>query len=156
VLTTSAMSVVEGVSVTFTATVTSAVGPVTGPVNFMDGNTEIGSGNITAGVATFATSMLSGGTLSAGTHTITAVYGGDVNFPTATSSPLTQTITKGATKTALTTSGASVAAGQQVTFTGTVSVTGSSTPTGNVSFFDGATPLGGTALSLTRPRRARL
>jgi len=141
-LTSSGASVVEGVSVTFTATVTSAIGPVTGSVNFMDGATEIGSGTLTAGVATFATS-----TLSAGTHTITAVYSGDVNFPTATSSPLTETIGQGATTVALTTSGASVAAGQQVTFTATVATTAAGTPAGTVSFYDGATLLGSSSLT---------
>jgi len=141
-LTTSAATVAAGVSVTFTATLTSAVGPVTGTVNFMDGGTELGSGTITAGVATYATSAL-----SAGTHTITAVYGGDVNFPTVTSSPLTETITKPATTVALTTSAASVAAGTSVTFTATVATTATGTPTGTVSFFDGATLLGSQSMT---------
>ncbi len=142
-LSTSAASVAAGVSVTFTATITSAVGPVTGTVNFMDGGIELGSGTITAGVATYATS-----TLSAGTHTITAVYAGDVNFPTVTSSALTETITAVASSstTTVTSSLNPAPAGTSVTFTATVAVTGSTVPTGNVSFFDGATLLGSTAL----------
>jgi hypothetical protein len=67
-----------GQLVTFTATVTvtSGTGTPTGTVTFKDGGTTLGTGTVgVGGVATFATS-----TLSSGSHTITAVYGGDTNF----------------------------------------------------------------------------
>jgi hypothetical protein len=78
-----------GASVSFTATITSTTpGTITGAVTFFDGATSIGMGNVGAGgVATFATS-----TLTAGGHSITAQYGGDVNYATSTSSALTQTV----------------------------------------------------------------
>ena len=71
-------------SVTFTATV--AVGPLgtpTGTVAFMDGGTtQVGSSSLNAsGVAMFSTS-----TLAAGTNNITAVYDGDNNYGSITSS----------------------------------------------------------------------
>ncbi|MGB6742615.1 MAG: Ig-like domain repeat protein, partial [Terracidiphilus sp.] len=73
--------------VTFTATVTSSVGTPTGTVTFLDGATPLGMGTLSGGVATFATSSL-----AAGSHSITAAYGGDANFLGATSSALTQQV----------------------------------------------------------------
>ena len=76
-----------GVSVTFTATVTTVgTNPPTGTVTFNDSGTAIGTGTLAtvagAQVATFATS-----TLTVGTHSITATYGGDANNSASTSSP---------------------------------------------------------------------
>jgi hypothetical protein len=74
-------------AVTLTATVSSAVGSPTGTVTFLDGATPLGMGTLTGGVATLTTSGL-----TVGSHTITAVYGGDGNFVSATSSALTEVI----------------------------------------------------------------
>jgi hypothetical protein len=81
-----------GASVTFTATVTtSGTNAPTGTVTFNDGTTALGSGTLStvAGsqVATFPTSAL-----APGTHSITAVYGGDTNNAGSTSAPLLQNI----------------------------------------------------------------
>src|SRR5262249_54982467 len=76
-----------GQSVTFTATVTATApgaGTPTGTVTFKDGAATLGAGTLSAGVATFGTI-----TLTAGSHSITAVYGGDANFTGSTSSALT-------------------------------------------------------------------
>ena len=75
-----------GQSVTFTATVTSAGGTPTGTVQFKDGVNNLGT-PVTlngSGQATFTTSSL-----TAGTHTISAVYSGDTLFggSTGTLSP---------------------------------------------------------------------
>ena len=75
-----------GQSVTFTATVTSAGGTPTGTIQFKDGVNNLGT-PVTlngSGQATFTTSSL-----TAGTHTITAVYSGDSLFggSTGTLSP---------------------------------------------------------------------
>jgi hypothetical protein len=79
-----------GESVIFTATVTSPVGTPTGTVTFNDGATTLGTGTLNpSGEATFTTSSL-----SVGSHSITAVYGGDGNFLTSTSSALTQAVNK--------------------------------------------------------------
>jgi hypothetical protein len=73
--------------ITFTATVTSSVGTPTGAVTFLDGTTPLGTGTLSGGVATFAISSL-----TAGSHTITASYGGDTNFLAAASSVFTQQV----------------------------------------------------------------
>jgi hypothetical protein len=82
----------SGQSVTFTATV-AAVSPgsgtPTGSVTFKDGTTSLGTGTLSGGRATFKTSAL-----SAGTHSITAVYSSDKNFTASTSPVLAQTVNK--------------------------------------------------------------
>lgn len=135
-----------GNSVTFTATisVTGGVGTPTGTVSFKDGATTIGTVALSGGTATLATSSL-----SVGTHSITAVYNGDTNFATSTSSPLSQVISQGTTSTALISSVNPSTYGQSVTFTATVSVTtGAGTPTGTVTFKDGATTLGSSTVGV--------
>ena len=81
-----------GQAVTFTATVSpaSGSGTPTGTVTFKDGVATLGSGTLSGGVASLLTTGAT--TLAAGTHTITAVYGGDSTFTTSTSSNLTQTV----------------------------------------------------------------
>jgi hypothetical protein len=73
-------------SVTFTATVPSNA---TGTVTFIDGSTILGTGTVSNGTAALTTS-----TLIAGSHTITAGYGGDTSNSTASSAPLTQIVNK--------------------------------------------------------------
>ncbi len=70
-----------GTSVTFTATVSvlSGVGTPSGSVEFFDGATSLGTGTLAGGVATFATAAL-----AAGSHDITATYGGDASFAGST------------------------------------------------------------------------
>jgi hypothetical protein len=68
-------------SVTFTATVAiGALGTPTGTVAFMDGATQIGSSSLNGVVSTFSTTSL-----AAGTHNVTAVYSGDANYNSYTS-----------------------------------------------------------------------
>ncbi len=130
-----------GQSVTFTATVTDS-GTPTGTVTFKDGATTLGTGTLNgSGQATFATSSL-----SAGSHSITAEYGGDANHAASTSAPLTQTVNKSGTTTTLVSSQNPSAFGQAVTFTATVTSSGG-TPTGTVTFKDGASTLGTGTLS---------
>ena len=68
-------------SVTLTATVSASAGTPTGSVAFYDSATLLGSGPLASGVATYTTSSL-----AAGTHSLTAVYGGDLTFLSVTSS----------------------------------------------------------------------
>ena len=121
--------------VTFTATVNPAA---TGTVSFYDGTTKIGSGVIAAGSANMAISTLSGGT-----HSVTAQYGGDGNFLAGTSAPLTETITLTPTTTALTSSANPSIYDSSITLKATI---GSSAPSGpnygTVTFYDGPTSLG--------------
>ncbi len=141
---------VFGQSVTFTATIavaspgTTAVAYPGGTVTFNDGATTLGTGSVstTAGVttATYTTS-----TLAVGSHSITAVYGGNSNFNGSTSPGLTQTVNKADTGAALTSSANPSKFGQNVTFTATVAAVlpGAGTPTGTVDFQDGGVSLAG-------------
>jgi len=73
--------------VTFTATITTYVTPPTGTVIFLDGSTQIGSGTVASGVATFTTSSL-----STAIHSITATYSGDSSYGPATSGALSEQV----------------------------------------------------------------
>jgi len=89
VLSSSDTSSVVGQSVTFTATVSSTTtGTITGTVTFKDGAATLGSGSVSSGTATYTTSAL-----AAGTHSITAEYGGSTNFNASTSSAVSQEVT---------------------------------------------------------------
>jgi hypothetical protein len=128
-------------SVKFTATVSSGSGTPTGSVTFYDGASVIGASSLSGGKASFATASLAGGT-----HSITAVYGGNSNFNGSTSAPLLQTVNKAATATAETSSANPSPFGKSVTFSAHVTSPGG-VPTGLVTFKNGATSLGTGALS---------
>jgi hypothetical protein len=112
-----------GQTVTFKATV-SAVPPgsgtPTGNVTFKDGSTTLGSGTLSGGIATFATSAL-----SAGSHNITAVYGGDGSFNGSTSPVLTQDVIGTDISVTLTHSPNPVSIGDKLTFVATITNHGS-------------------------------
>lgn len=74
-----------GTVVTFTATVTTGT---TGTVTFYDGASSLGSTTLINSVATIAS------TLSAGAHSITAVYSGDSNYLGSASTALSQVMMK--------------------------------------------------------------
>jgi hypothetical protein len=128
-------------AVTFTATVkpASGTGVPTGTVTFLDGNTALGTATLTSGVASFITVALTGGT-----HTITATYNGDATFAPSTSPPVTQTVNKVGTTTAIVSSVNPSVIGQAVIFTANVTVLANSnfTPGGTVTFLDAGTSLG--------------
>jgi len=129
-------------AVTFTAKVTSSGGTPAGTVTFKNGSTTIGTGTLSGGVASFATSAL-----AVGTHSITAVYGGSVDFDASTS-PAVSEVTKAATTTTTVVSSLNPSNfGQSVTFTATVKPATSGTPTGTVTFKNGTTTLGTATLS---------
>lgn len=141
-LATSVASITAGQSVTFTATIVSSTGiAVSGTVTFKDGSTTLGTGTVGSnGQATFSTSSL-----AVGSHTITAVYGGNNNVSGSTSSALTQTVTQPATATSTTslaTSAATIAHGQLLMFAATVTTSTGVTATGTVTFKNGSTVLG--------------
>jgi sugar lactone lactonase YvrE len=84
----SATAVLVTNAVTFTATVSSSVSTPSGSVSFYEGTTLLGSAVALAqGVATYTTSSL-----AVGSHSITAVYSGDSNFSTLSSSAVTETV----------------------------------------------------------------
>jgi hypothetical protein len=123
-----------GTSVTFTATV--SIAAATGTVTFKDGTNILGSSSLSTGAPNTATFATSG--LTAGTHSITAVYNGDTNDATSTSSILSFGVAQASGTTTLLSSLNPSQFSQQVTFTATVP----SGATGTVTFKDGATVLG--------------
>src|SRR5439155_3866636 len=138
---------VWGQTVVFTATVSAvppATGTPTGTVTFMDGTNTLASATLSGGQATLSTNSL-----SVASHSITAVYGGDINFNGSTSSTLTQLVNKAGTTNALVSSVNPSRFGQEVTFTATVtaSAPGSGTLTGMVTFKDGTNSLASASLS---------
>jgi Big-like domain-containing protein len=128
-----------GQMVTFTATVSPAA---TGSVQFFDGGSSLGTAPLSGGTAALSTAAL-----AAGSHAITAAYSGDSTYAASTSSILTQTVNGAliATTTSLTSQPNSSTYGQSVGFTAFVG-SSSGTPTGTVTFLDGATTLGSSAL----------
>ena len=87
-LTSSASTVTHGTSVTFTATLAAGGAEPTGTVTFYNGGTTLGTGTLNgSGVATYSTN-----TLSIGTHSITATYGGNTNYLTVTSTAVSVTV----------------------------------------------------------------
>ncbi len=75
------------------AVLTAVVGPTagaTGTVSFHEGATLLGTSSLDGN----ATAVLPVSILNAGTHSITATYNGDVNFPASTSNPVTLTVTQ--------------------------------------------------------------
>ncbi|WP_414645961.1 Ig-like domain repeat protein [Bradyrhizobium sp. 26S5] len=141
-LTSSLNPSVAGQPVTFTATVSvtaPGTGTPTGAVNFLDGGTLIGTGTLSGNRATFTTSSL-----PTGSRTITAVYVGDSNYTTSTSSAVAQRVDPNSTTTALASSANPSTVGQSVTLTATITpaISTSLSPTGTVTFSDGGTPIG--------------
>ena len=139
-----------GAPVTLTATVTAAGGSPTGVVTFFDRGRLLGAGLVTDGVAQ---TMV---TFPAGTHSITATYGGDADFlSSASAMPFEVTITAPAvsTATSLTGSPGTAEQGDPVELTANVSAllpalarSSDPIPTGSVEFLEGTTSLGTAAL----------
>jgi sugar lactone lactonase YvrE len=149
-LTSSLAAAAVGSAVSFTATVTSSAGMPSGSVSFYDGTTLLGTGTLAAGVATYTTVNLPVGALS-----ITAVYSGDSNFLTLTSSAFTETVMTAFTVTAPTTP-ITVAPGGAVTvnitvpplggaFNSVVTLSASGLPPGATATFNPPTVTPGSA-----------
>jgi hypothetical protein len=131
-----------GQSVVFTARA-AGTGPMpTGSVIFQDNGRRVGQFSLAAdGTAAFATNSL-----SVGSHVIQAIYSGDSNYDSQSTS-LTEVVASAPTLTTLSVSPNPAYAEQAVTLKALA--TGVGTPTGNVSFFDGATSIGSGSLDGT-------
>src|SRR5213594_123262 len=131
-----------GQAVTLTATVSAvapATGVPTGTITFRDGATVLGTATLVNGSASISIS-----TLAAGSHPLTAAYGGSATFAASTSAVVTQVVNApaaAATTTTLTSTPNPSTTGQAVTLSATVTST-AGVPTGTVTFREGATVLG--------------
>ncbi len=128
-----------GQSVTLTATVSNGTPTqATGTVEFDDGGNMIGTGTLSSsGQATFVTSSL-----TAGGHSLTAIYYGDSSNAGSTSSVVNQTVQQASTTTALTSVANPSDIGQAVTLTAEVDGVSGGTPSGTITFMSGETVLG--------------
>jgi hypothetical protein len=133
-LSATAPTVTIGQPVTFTATVNGPQGTTspTGSVTFFDGSTPLG----TAALGSNGQAALSVPGLGLGSHAITAVYNGDVNFKESTSAALTETVNQRTTTVTLTASSTSTKFSQPVLLTAVVAP---SQATGVVDFVDTTT-----------------
>ena len=132
-LSSSGVDSVTGQLVTLTAQVTPNApgsGTPSGLVTFFDGSTVLGTGSVSADVATLVT-----GDLTPGKHIVTASYGGDSDFDTSASGPLTLTVVADTTTIAVSISPNPSSTGQVVSIVVTVKASppGSGNPTGNVT-----------------------
>ncbi|MEP7096628.1 MAG: Ig-like domain repeat protein [Dokdonella sp.] len=127
-----------GQSVTFTATVNGQ--SPTGTVAFKDGGATIAGCSAT--VVSVAVAQCATATLSRATHAITAVYSGDGNNGTSTSTPLSQIVNIASTTTTLGAAPNPSTYFQSVTFTATI--TGMSV-SGTVAFKDNGNVIAGCA-----------
>jgi FtsP/CotA-like multicopper oxidase with cupredoxin domain len=134
---------VTGQSVTFTARVTPVA--ATGTVQFRLDGADIGApaGLDATGRATLVTNAL-----AVGAHTVSAVYGGNLNYQGATSLDITQQVNQASSRTVVTSSGSPAAAGSTVVFTATVTAVapGTGTPTGTVQFTGDGVDVGAPAV----------
>ncbi len=126
-------SSVFGQFVTFTATVNSTDTP-TGTITFINGDTDLGTGTLDDSGIT----ILSTDTLSVGSHSITAIYGGDGTHTVATSGTITQNVEKADTWVELTSSLNPSSYTQSVTLTAQVHTSdpGGGIASGAITFID--------------------
>jgi hypothetical protein len=139
-----------GEIINFTATVTpnnAGTGIPTGTILFLDGGTILGAAFLDAqGRASIASAAL-----TAGSHTVTAVYSGDANFVGLDTTALDQVVNPAGTSITLVSNQGAAVYGQAILFTATASAVapGTGLPTGTVIFFDGSTILGSVNLDST-------
>lgn len=135
---------IYGDSVTLSATVSGDSGSIPNEeqVTFLSGTTTLGTGTLSGGVASLTTTVL-----PTGTDSMTAVYGGDDNFASSTSTAISQVVNKASSTTALNSSLNPSTFGQSVNITATVSGQFGGTATGLVTFNNGSTSLGSISLS---------
>jgi sugar lactone lactonase YvrE len=113
---------------------------LTGTVAFYDGTTRLGTAPVNGNYAgggpiTFTTT---------GNHNLTLVYSGDGNYPSVTSPIYVQMVNANPfpATVALTSSASPAFINNSVTFSATVTSSGTPAATGSVAFMNGTTPLG--------------
>ena len=138
----SPVPVIYSQNVTLTSTVTptgEGAGTPTGSIFFYDGSNLIGSVPLAGGTASMSTSAL-----AVGHHRFSAVYTGEYDFSSSTSSTVIETVNLIPTTTVLSASPNPSSYSQPVTLTATVAPVAPETgnPSGTVTFSNGATVLG--------------
>jgi hypothetical protein len=145
-----------GTTETLTATIAPAVATngaiytITGTASFYDnGTTLLGTAAVASNVATLAGIALANNV----SHSITAIYSGDTNWLTSTSTALPLAASTLPDSVVLTSNVATLSPGQSLVLTVTVTPTSTpvlgaeQNPTGNVVFYNGTTIIGTAALT---------
>ncbi len=115
----------------------------TGTVTVMDGTTALAPLTLNNGMVNYHATAL-----TVGTHNLTVVYGGDVNFKGSTSALLVQVVKNADTHATLTASASQISLGTSLALNVTVTGNGS-VPTGTITFLDGTTAMGTVPASST-------
>jgi sugar lactone lactonase YvrE len=131
-VTQSATTVLAGMPVSFTVTVTSTTGIPTGTATLYDGGTSIQTAPLNAqGIASFSTN-----TLSSGSHILAVGYGGDASYEAGTSAPWTETVNLAQPTVTLSGPANAVDVGTPVALSGNLTGPGIR-PTGTLTLLDG-------------------
>ncbi len=144
-LSANAPSVKVGQSVILTANVSVSGAQPTGVVVFNDGTTPFA----TVSLGTNGTAVTTISSLTAGIHTLSAVYKGDTNTLPGTSQKLSETIEKWLVNITMASSKTPSVIGDSLTVSVTVTPSSTVTPSGSVVLKDGATTLGIVKLDTT-------
>ncbi len=141
-LTSSANPILTENATTFIATVLSAASAPTGTVMFYDNTAaaSLGSVPLSNGVATLSVS-----TLPAGAHSITAIYPGDANFVTLTSSAVSEQVDDFSLILSSAGGSQTVAPGATATYHFTISPAGATTFPAAIALSVGGLPAGATS-----------
>ena len=139
-LTASSNPILVQTTVTLTATVSSTASMPSGYIVFSDSGTPLGTVSLSGGIATMTIP-----TLTAGTHSITAIYSGDGNFSSINSATLVEavqdfTLTMGGSGSSQT-----IQPGATATFTLLMSPSGGTTFPAAITFSASGLPTGFTA-----------
>jgi len=138
----------QPVDVIVTVSASSASGRTpSGNVSLKDAGTAIGGA--VAVLDNAGSALIRLNNLPAGTHSLTADYGGDSNFNASTSATLSQVVTTLSTSTSISSSQNPSGVGQTVTLTAVVKSASGTAASGVVTFNDGATVLGSANLDAT-------
>jgi Bacterial Ig-like domain (group 3)/MBG domain/FG-GAP-like repeat len=131
---------VYGQEVTLTAAVSSAAGTPGGSVTFADGGAALGSAPLNgSGQAALAVQ------LAAGSHSVTATYGGSTNFAGSTSAGVVESIGTASTTVSLSSSPNPSVSGRTVNFVATATSQYGGSVSGTITFKQGANTVLGTA-----------
>jgi hypothetical protein len=139
----SATSIAYGTLITFSSTVTGTGGTPTGMVTFLDGVNVIDTETLVGGSAMSVPVVLSGGT-----HAVIAEYSGDNIFGGGFSFPALITVSEFSSSIAVFSNANPSNYGGSITFSAAITVPAGGVATGTITFYDGATVIGTSGVSV--------